>query len=177
MTKCSTLVPAIRQSGFIISVVYKTYTLKDLSMLSKCKSPHTDSPAPQGDSNYSLCDPAMVLRFGSGLQITTVEIQVYMALQAEKVESASFDVCRARSRGLTQPSFIMETQKDRPWEGKSRATGREKVMDLMKSHGTSILCSGIFQQFRTGSEPMSGDRRCRWVFKQPTCKWRLAKIP
>lgn len=33
MTKCSTLVPAIRQSGFIISVIYKTYTLKNLSAL------------------------------------------------------------------------------------------------------------------------------------------------
>lgn len=53
MTKCSTLVPAIRQPGFIVSVIYKTYTLKDLSTLSKCVLPHTDSPAPQGDSNHS----------------------------------------------------------------------------------------------------------------------------
>lgn len=46
-----------------------------------------------------------------------------------------------------------------------------------KEHGTSGWCTGIFQQFRTGSELVSGDRHCRWVFKQPTCKWVLAKIP
>lgn len=57
MTKCSTLVPAIRQSGFIISVIFKTYTLKDLSALSKCVLPHPDSLTPQGDSNYS-CTPS-----------------------------------------------------------------------------------------------------------------------
>lgn len=55
--------------------------------------------------------------------------------------------------------------------------GEGEFMDSMKSHGTSSLCAGIFQQFRTGSEPVSGGRCCRWVFKQPTCKWSLAKIP
>lgn len=108
-------------------------------------------------------------------------MQVHRASQAEKLESASFDVCRARSWGLTQPSFITDTQKGRPREGELRAhttdAGREKVTDSTKSHAASILCAGIFQQFRTGSEPVSGDRCCRWVFKQPTCKWGLAKIP
>lgn len=52
MTKCSTTVPAIRQSGFM-SVIYKAYKiLKDLNVLSKRVLPR-DSPAPQGDLNYS----------------------------------------------------------------------------------------------------------------------------
>lgn len=63
MTKCSTLVPAIRQSGFIISVIYKAYTLKDLSALSKHVPPHPRSPAPQGDSNYS-CIPSKGSQLG-----------------------------------------------------------------------------------------------------------------
>lgn len=62
-------------------------------------------------------------------------------------------------------------------ESTQRRRGEGKFIDLMKSHGTSILCAGIFQQFRTGSEPVSGDQCCRWVFKQPTCKWSLAKTP
>lgn len=63
MTKCSTLVPAIRQSGFIISVIYKTYTLKDISALSKHVPSYPHSPAPQGDSNYS-CAPRKCSQFG-----------------------------------------------------------------------------------------------------------------
>lgn len=46
-----------------------------------------------------------------------------------------------------------------------------------KTQSTSFLCTRIFQQFRTGSELVSGDQHCRWVFRQPTCKWVLAKIP
>lgn len=46
-----------------------------------------------------------------------------------------------------------------------------------KNRSSSVLRTGSFQQFRTGSELVSGDQHCRWVFRQPTCKWVLAKIP
>lgn len=60
---------------------------------------------------------------------------------------------------------------------RQQGRGGEMVTDLAKTQGASILCAGIFQQFRTGSELMSGNQRCRWDFKQAACKWSLAKIP
>lgn len=73
MTKCSTLVPAIRQSGFIISVISKTYILKNLSALLKHVPPHPQRSAPQGDSNYS-CTPSKSSQLGWGLQIMMTEM-------------------------------------------------------------------------------------------------------
>lgn len=99
-------------------------------------------------------------------------------------EAGKCQLCRLRGqvlRFITEPPLSRRPEKGRPREGELRArradTGREKVTGLTESRGASVLCPGILQQFRTGSEPVSGDRRCRWVFKQPTCKWSLAKIP
>lgn len=55
------------------------------------------------------------------------------------------------------------------------AGGRSQIRQ--KEQSASVLRTGIFQQFRTGSELVSGDQHRRWVFKLPTCKWVLAKIP
>lgn len=54
---------------------------------------------------------------------------------------------------------------------------RKKVIDLTKRTERQCFMYWDFQQFRTGSELVSGDQHCRWVFRQPTRKWVLAKIP
>lgn len=173
MTKCSTPVPAIRQSGFI-SVIYKAYKiLKDLNVLSKCVLPHRDSPAPPGDLNYS-CTPS------NGPQIRGEDFrsQQHKCKYVWHCKQRSWEVLwRLPGQVLTyHPAQLYHRDLEgRPREGELRAqgadAGREKVMDSTKTYGASIFCAGIFRHFRTGSEPVSGDRRCRWVFKQPTCKW------
>lgn len=90
MTKCSTPVPAIRQSGFITSAIYKTYTLKDLSALSKRVLPHTYSPAEQGDSNHS-CTP------GSGYDVTGHDLTSDHSCRNHK--QRSWEVPALRSAG------------------------------------------------------------------------------
>ena len=65
MTKCSTLLPAIRQSGFITSVIYKTYIPKDLSHFRNVCC-HTQIVFLPTVTRPARAHPAMVPRSGVG---------------------------------------------------------------------------------------------------------------
>lgn len=107
MTECSAPVLAIRKSGFTTSVIYKTHTPKDLGAHSECCFPtHVVMLSKVTQTTYARQAVAAMLWVVTQLQITAAEMQVYVASQAEKLESASFEVCWARSVGSARPSFI-----------------------------------------------------------------------
>lgn len=105
MTECSTPVLAIRKSGFTTSVIYKTHTLKDLGTHSECCLP-THVVLLSKVTTCARQAVAMMLQGMTQPQITAAEMQVYVASQAEKLESDCFEVCWPRSQGSAQPSFI-----------------------------------------------------------------------